>query len=89
MCRMRESRGLAISLLYNIAGQRHNPWMLPEILVELIIEMVRTLLVEEASDRVLAMRPCRRLRGMNDVHRHVRAATRRRLLKRLSTEMRR
>jgi hypothetical protein len=71
--------------------------MLLDPLVELMIELVRTLLVEEVSDRVLeevsdrvlAVWPRRRLRGMNDVHRHVRAATRRRLLKKLSTEMKR
>ena len=58
--------------------------MLPEILFEFVCEMAHTLLVEGVSDRVLAVKPRRRLRGMNDVHRHIRLATRRRLLKRLA-----
>ena len=58
--------------------------MLPEILFEFVCEMARTLLVEGVSDRVLAVRPRRRLRGMNDVRLHIRLAIRRRLLTRLA-----
>jgi hypothetical protein len=63
--------------------------MLPEMLFELIAELARTLLIEEVSDRVRSFRPRRRLRGMKDVHRHLRHETRRRLFNRLSTETRR
>ena len=61
--------------------------MLPAMLFELLCEMVRTLLVEGLFDRVRDLRIRPRLRGMNDVHRHIRSATRKRLLKRLSTEI--
>lgn len=56
-------------------------------LFELIVEMIRTLLVEVVSDGVRAMWPRQRLRGMHDVNRHLRIRTRERLLKRLSTEL--
>ena len=56
-------------------------------LFELIVEMIRTLLVEAVSDRVRAVWPHRRLRGMHDVNLHLRSRTRKRLLKRLSTEL--
>ena len=63
--------------------------MLPEMLFELIAEFVRTLLIEEVSDRVRSFRPRRRLRGMKGVHRHLHHETRRRLFNHLSTETRR
>jgi hypothetical protein len=60
-----------------------------ETLIALIVDFIRTLLIEAASDRVRGLRPRRRLRGMKDVRRHVHRATRRRLLHRLSPEVRR
>ncbi len=56
-------------------------------LFELIVEMIRTLLVEAVSERVRAVWLRRGLRGMRDVHRHLHFATRKRLLQRLSTEL--
>ena len=60
-----------------------------ETLISLIVDFIRTLLIEEVSDRVRSFRPRRRLRGMKDVHRHVHHETRQRLFNRLSTETRR
>jgi hypothetical protein len=56
-----------------------------EIIVELIIEIGRTVFVEELSERVRRVR-MRRPKGMASVRRHIHQATRRRLLNRLSTE---
>ena len=60
-----------------------------ETLIALIVDFIRTLLIEAVSSRVRSLRPRRRLRGMKDVRRHLHCATRRRLLHRLSPEVRR
>ena len=60
-----------------------------ETLMALIIDFIRALLVEVVSDRVRSIRPPRRLRGMKDVRRYFQCTTRRRLLNRISTEVRR
>jgi hypothetical protein len=62
--------------------------MLPQMLFELVCEVIRTLLVEGVSDRVRTLRARPRLQGMKAVHRHVHSVTRERLLQRLSTEIR-
>jgi hypothetical protein len=58
--------------------------MLPEMLFELICEIVRTLFLEGVSDRVRTLRVRPRLHGMKAVHRHLHSVTRKRLLKRLA-----
>ena len=60
-----------------------------EIFIAFIVDFARTLLIEVVSDRVHGLRFRPRLRGMKDVHRHVHHTTRRRLLNRLSTDLRR
>jgi len=60
--------------------------MLVDSLIELIVAMIRTLLIEELVERVRKLRPERRANGVSDVHRHVQHANRRRLFNRLSTE---
>jgi hypothetical protein len=61
--------------------------MLLDALIELATELIRTLLIEEVSERVRRLRPQPRVRGLAGVRRHVHQATRRRLLNRLSTEL--
>ena len=78
------------SLLYGTADQRHHrPMFKLETLLALCIDFVRTLFTEAVSDRVRNLRLPRRLRGMEDVRRHLHRSTRRRLLNRLSTRVRR
>ena len=60
--------------------------MLVDSLIELIVAMIRTLLIEEFVERVRKLRPERRVNGMSAVRRHVQHANRSRLLNRLSTE---
>ena len=60
--------------------------MLVDSLIELIVAMIRTLLIEELVDRVRKLRPERHVNGMSAVRRRVQRANRRRLLNRLSTE---
>ncbi len=71
--------------LYIESEQRHHRSMLTPDIFQFIVDLARTLLVEELSERVRKVRP-RRLRGMADVHRHVRRSTLHRLLNRLSTK---
>jgi hypothetical protein len=59
-----------------------------EVLIAIIIDLIRTVLIEAASDRVRRLKLPRRLRGMRDVRRYVHRKTRERLLNRLSTEIR-
>jgi hypothetical protein len=58
-----------------------------EILIQLLIEVGRTAIVEELSERFRHVH-IRRLKGIGDVKRHIHHRTRRRLLNRLSTETR-
>lgn len=58
-----------------------------QIFFEFIVDLIRTLLLEEMSERVRNLKPPRRLHGMAEVRRHVHRATRRRLLNRLSTAL--
>jgi hypothetical protein len=60
-----------------------------EPLIALIVDFIRTLLIEVVSDRVHGLRFRPRLRGMKDVRHHLHRTTRRRLLNRLSTDLRR
>ena len=60
-----------------------------EIFITFIADFVRTLLTEVVSDRVRGLRLRPRLRGMKQVRGHVHRTTRRRLLDRISTELRR
>lgn len=60
--------------------------MLADTLIELIANVVRTLLIEELVERVRKLRPEGQVRGMSAVRRHVQRVNRRRLLNRLSTE---
>ncbi len=60
--------------------------MLVDSLIELIVAVIRTLLIEELVERVRKLRPGCRVDRMLDLHRHVQQANRRRLLNRLSTE---
>ena len=60
-----------------------------EVFFTFIADLVRTLLIEVLSDRVRGLRLPNRLRGMKDVRRHIHCSNRRRLLNRISTEVRR
>ena len=55
-----------------------------ETILQLIVELGRAALMEALSERVRRVQ-IRRLRGMNDVRRHIRHRTRQRFLNRLST----
>jgi hypothetical protein len=59
--------------------------MLAESLIEILVELIRSLLIDGLFDRVRKLRPSPRLRGLGDVRRHVHRANRERLLNRLST----
>ena len=58
----------------------------PETFIALLTELLRALLIEVVSDCVREIRLPRRLRGMEDVYRHIHLQTRRRLFNRLSTD---
>jgi hypothetical protein len=60
-----------------------------EMFITFIVDLIRTLLTEVVSNRVRGLRLRPRLRGMKEVRRHVHQANRRRLLNRISTELRR
>ncbi len=60
-----------------------------ETLMALIIDFIRTLLIEAVSDRVRGLHPAPRLRGMKEVRHYVHRITRSRLLNRISTGARR
>ena len=59
-----------------------------DIVVELIIEIGRTFLIGELSERIRRARMTGKLHGMAGVRRHVHLATRRRLLNKLLTRLR-
>jgi hypothetical protein len=83
----RRPRLRPLSLLYKYFRQRHHAAMLVDTLIELIISMIRTLLIEELVERIRKLRPERHLHGMSAVRRHVLHTNRQRLLNRLSTEV--
>ena len=60
--------------------------MLADSLIEILIELIRSLLIDGLVDRVRKLRPPPRLRGIGAVRGHVHRANRDRLLNRLSTE---
>ena len=60
-----------------------------EIFITFIADLVRTLLSEVVSDHIRGVRLRPRLRGMKEVRGHVHRTNRRRLLNRISTELRR
>ena len=60
-----------------------------EPLIALMVDFIRTLLIEVVSDRVSGLRTRGRMRGMKDVRRRLHRTTRRRLLHRLSPKVRR
>jgi hypothetical protein len=60
--------------------------MLAETFIEIIVELIRGFLVEGLLERVLNVRLQPRLRGIEQVRRHVHQTNRARLLNRLSTE---
>ena len=58
------------------------------ILLDFVLEVLRVILLEKIAERVRRARlvsRVTRLRGMNDVRRHIHSDTRRRLLNHLST----
>ena len=61
--------------------------LIVETIIQLIIEIGRTALVEELSERVRRVQ-IRRIKGIEQVRRHIHRTTRRRLFDRLSTEHR-
>ena len=80
-----------ISRLYTFIDQRHHSGMLRwEILLQLVFDIVRTLLAEESSERVRrfvrTLAAKRRPLGMSEIRRQVHLGCRRRLLRRLSTD---
>jgi hypothetical protein len=56
-------------------------------LAAIIVDFVRSLLIEAASGRVRDFKVPRRARGMNHIRRRIHRKTLRRLLNRLSTEI--
>ena len=59
-----------------------------DFLVQMAADLLRTLLIEEISERVqtqLQVRSVRRLKGLDAVRRHVHRRCRQNLMKRLST----
>jgi len=77
------------SRLYCLPEQRHHLPMLLNVVFEFMAELMRTLLVDESVERVSSkarsLRLPRRLRGMQQVRRHIHRQCRRRLFDKLST----
>jgi hypothetical protein len=60
--------------------------MLADSLIEILVALIRSLLIEGLFERVRKLRPSPQLRGIAEVRRHVHRTNRERLLNRLSTE---
>jgi hypothetical protein len=60
--------------------------MLAECLIEILVELIRSLLIDGLVDRVRKLRPQPPLRGIGEVRRHIHRVARNRLVNRLSTE---
>ena len=78
------------SRLFEFADQRQDAGMFKlDILFELVVDLIRSLLADGLSDRVRVgvarFRFGRRVRGMHAVRRHIHRECRRKLFQRLST----
>jgi succinylglutamate desuccinylase len=60
--------------------------MSADFVIQIIVELIRTFLIEGLVERVRTMALMGRPRGMQAVRRHIHKTVRRRLLYRLSTE---
>ena len=60
--------------------------MLADTIIEIVVELIRSFLIDGLVERVRKPRPQPRLRGIGEVRRHVHRTTRNRLFNRLSTE---
>jgi len=60
--------------------------MVADTLIEIIVELIRSLFIDGLADRVRKLRPQPRLRGIGAVRRHIHRINRQRLFNRLSTE---
>jgi len=61
--------------------------MLADIVLQLVVELIRSLLIEGLVERARGVRFPRGPRGIEEVRRHVHRGIRKRLLNRLSTEL--